>query len=80
MTPTVQHHAVHLEYLVADLQAAVLEGAALRVEAADEDAHLGSVAVAREADAQPGESLLQVHQQGGAIDVAVLLFDFFCVL
>lgn len=53
----------YLKYFIANLQSSILVGAALGVHAADEDAHLSSVTVAGETDAQAGQALVQVHQQ-----------------
>lgn len=53
----------YLQYFIANLQSTILVGTALGVHAADEDAHLRSVAITGEADAQASQALMQVHQQ-----------------
>ena len=68
----------HLQNLIAGPDPAVLEGVALRVEAADEDGHARAVLVAGERQAEAAAALLQLDQQHLAGKVAVLLLDLLC--
>lgn len=56
-------HTAYLEDFVSDLESAVLEGTALGMHTADEDTHLGTIAVAGQTDAQASEAFVQVDQQ-----------------
>ena len=75
MVPAVDDVAVHLQNGVANLDPAVPKGVALRVEAADLDAHLGPVLVSREADAEAAGTLVDADVDERATKPAVLSLD-----
>ena len=75
MVPAVDDVAVHLQNGVANLDPAVPKGVALRVEAANLDAHLGPVLVSREADAEAAGTLVDADVDERATKPAVLSLD-----
>ena len=68
----------HLQDFVSGADPAILEGVALRVEAADEDRHARAILVAGQRQAQAVAALLKLDQQHLAWKVTVLLLNLFC--
>lgn len=85
VTPSVQNVAVDLDQLVADLQTAVFEGDAARIEAANEDGHDGTILVSGQAQAEAGRRqcasagrrTIQIDSNYFALQVPPSFMDFF---